>query len=69
MIIKASQRGGARKLALHLLNDNDNEHIEVHEVSGFMSQTVTGAMNEAEAVSRGTKCKQPVFSVSLSPPQ
>jgi hypothetical protein len=68
MIIKASQRGGARKLALHLLNDNDNEHIEVHEVRGFMSQTVTGAMNEAEAVSRGTKCKQPVFSVSLSPP-
>lgn len=68
MIIKASQRGGARKLALHLLNDNDNEHIEVHEVRGFMSQTVKGAMNEAEAVSRGTKCKQPVFSVSVSPP-
>jgi hypothetical protein len=68
MIIKANQRGGAHKLALHLLNANDNEHIAVHEVRGFMSQTLIGAMNEADAVSRGARCKQPVFSVSLSPP-
>ncbi|MGH1439745.1 MAG: relaxase/mobilization nuclease domain-containing protein [Cellvibrionaceae bacterium] len=68
MIIKASQRGGANKLAKHLLNANDNEYVEVHEVKGFISGNVRGAMNETYAISRGTKCRQPLFSVSLSPP-
>jgi len=31
MIIKASQRGGGRKLAAHLMNERDNEHVELHE--------------------------------------
>jgi len=30
MIIKASQRGGARALAAHLMNERDNEHVELH---------------------------------------
>lgn len=68
MILKASQRGGGKQLALHLLRTDENEHVEVHEVSGFVSQDVTGAMKEAYAVSRGTKAKQFLFSVSLSPP-
>lgn len=69
MIIKASQRGGGKQLALHLLNTRDNEHCEVHEVRGFVSDDVVGAMKEAYAVSRGTKCTQFLFSVSLNPPQ
>ncbi|ODS22384.1 hypothetical protein AB835_14450 [Candidatus Endobugula sertula] len=69
MIIKASQRGGTAKLAAHLLNEQDNEHVEVYEVSGFMSHHLRGAMDETYAISKGTRCKQPVFSVSLSPPQ
>lgn len=32
MIIIASQRGGAAKLAAHLLNDRDNDHVELHEI-------------------------------------
>lgn len=68
MILKGSQRSGARQLGLHLLNARDNEHIEVHEVRGFMAGDVLGALQEAEAVSKGTRCKQPLFSVSLSPP-
>lgn len=68
MIIKASQRGGAKQLARHLLNANDNEHVRVHEISGFLSESLSGALNEAYAVSKSTKCKQFLFSVSLSPP-
>ena len=69
MIIKASQRGGARSLSKHLLNANDNEHVHVHEISGFVSDSLHGAFQEAEAISKGTRCKQFLFSVSLSPPK
>lgn len=68
MILKASQRSGAKQLGLHLLKTEENEHVEIHEVSGFVSENLMGAMNEAYAASRGTKCKQYLFSVSLSPP-
>lgn len=69
MILKATQRGGAKQLGLHLLKVDDNEHIELHEIRGFVSDDVVGALKEAYAVSRGTKCKQFLFSVSLNPPQ
>ncbi len=68
MILKASQRSGAKQLGTHLLRTDENEHVELHEISGFMSETLQGAMNEAYALSKGTKCKQFLFSVSLSPP-
>ncbi len=69
MIIKASQRSGGKQLGLHLLKTEENEHVELHEVSGFVSNSLLGAMNEAYAMARGTKCEQYLFSVSLSPPQ
>lgn len=69
MILKASQRGGANALALHLLNAEDNEHIDVHAITGFMATDVQGALQEIEAIARATKCKQPLFSLSLSPPK
>lgn len=68
MILKASQRSGAKQLGLHLMKTEENEHVEIHEVSGFMSDDLMGAMKEAHALSLGTKCKQHLFSVSLSPP-
>jgi hypothetical protein len=68
MILNGNQRGGARDLALHLMKP-ENEHIEVHEIRGFVSGTVMGALREAEAVSRGTKCRQFLYSLSLSPPE
>jgi hypothetical protein len=67
MIIKASQRSGAKQLGLHLLKTEENEHVEIHEVSGFLSENLMGAMNEAYATARGTKCDKYLFSVSLSP--
>lgn len=69
MIIKASQRSGAKQLGLHLLKTEENEHVEIHEVSGFLSENLMGAMSEAYAMARGTKCDKYLFSVSLSPPQ
>lgn len=69
MMLKGSQRGGAKQLALHLLNTVDNDHVEVHSIDGFVSDDVTGALREIYAISRATRCKQFMFSLSLSPPK
>ena len=69
MIIKASQRGGGKQLALHLLRTDENEHVEVHEMRGFMSNDLVAAMKETYAISKGTKCKQFLFSASFNPPE
>jgi len=69
MILKASQRGGATRLAAHLLNTQDNEHVEVHEVSGFIADNLQDAFEETHAIAKGTRCRQFFFSVSLNPPE
>lgn len=69
MILKASQRAGAKALAIHLLREDENDHVEVHEIRGFVADNVGGALREAYAISKGTKCRQYLFSVSLSPPE
>lgn len=69
MILKGSQRGGAGNLSAHLLNERDNEHVRVLDLRGFMADNLTDALHEAYAVSRGTKCRQFMFSLSLNPPK
>jgi hypothetical protein len=69
MILKGSQRGGGQDLAVHLMRADDNEHIALHELRGFASGTLKDAFRETEAISRGTKCRQYLFSLSLSPPE
>jgi hypothetical protein len=61
-------RGGSKDLALHLLKD-ENERVEVHEIRGFASRSLLGAFQESHTVSRGTQCKQHLYSLSLSPPK
>ncbi|OYU76427.1 MAG: relaxase [Alphaproteobacteria bacterium PA3] len=68
MIIKASRRSGATQLGLHLLK-TENEHVEIHEVRGFVADDILGAFKEAQALAMGTQCKKYLFSVSLNPPQ
>lgn len=68
MILKASQRAGAKALARHLLNDRDNDHVTVHELRGFVADDVEGAFREVEALSKATKAKSYLFSVSINPP-
>ena len=67
MILQGNQRGGAKSLALHLLKC-ENEQVEVHELRGFVADNLVSALNEAYAVSRGTKARQFLFSLSLNPP-
>ncbi|WP_444994738.1 relaxase/mobilization nuclease domain-containing protein [Aliikangiella sp. IMCC44359] len=69
MILKGSQRGGARQMALHLMNEHENDHVTVHEVSGFLSDNIMGALNEVYAYSKGTKCRKFMYSLSLNPPE
>lgn len=69
MILKASQRSGDAALAVHLMNAEDNEHIEVHAINGFMSDDIAGAFQEIRAAAQATNCKQYMVSLSLSPPE
>ena len=69
MILKGAQRGGAAQLAGHLLKTEENEHVEVHELDGFIADDLHGALQEIYSISRGTRCRQFMFSVSLNPPQ
>lgn len=51
------------------MKTEDNEHVDVHELRGFMSDDLKSAFHETYAVSRGTRAKQYLFSLSLNPPQ
>ncbi len=69
MVIVGSERGSASELAAHLLNDKDgNEHISIHSIEGFISDDLEGAFEESYAISRGSRCKNHLFSVSFNPP-
>ena len=68
MILKGSQRSGGRQLAAHLLRADENEHVELHELRGFMADNLHDAFQEAYAISKGTRAKQYLFSLSLNPP-
>ncbi|NOR63173.1 MAG: relaxase/mobilization nuclease domain-containing protein [Rhodobacteraceae bacterium] len=69
MILKGSQRGNAAELARHLMNAQDNEHVELHDIRGFASESLSGAMQETQAIAKGTRCKKFLFSLRLNPPQ
>lgn len=68
MILKGNQRAGGIQLAAHLLKTEDNEHVHVHELRGFISDDLKSAFQETYAVSRGTRAKQYLFSLSFNPP-
>ncbi|WP_316364691.1 relaxase/mobilization nuclease domain-containing protein [Candidatus Thiodiazotropha sp. CDECU1] len=68
MILHGNQRGGAKNLALHLTKD-ENDHVEIHELRGFVADDLISALREVEVISRGTKrTKQYLYSLSLNPP-
>ena len=69
MILKGSQRGGARQMALHLLNGEQNEHVTVHQIRGFIAQNVLDALDEIYAQAKGTQCSKFLYSISLNPPK
>ncbi len=67
MILVGNQRGGAKDLAIHLLKE-ENDHVQVHDLRGFVSDNLMSALNESYAISRATRCKQHLFSLSANPP-
>lgn len=64
-----NQRGNYVDAARHFMNAEDNEHVEVHQIRGFMGNDLFSAFQESYAVSLGTKAKQHLYSLSLSPPK
>lgn len=67
MILKGNRRSGAKDLALHLMKV-ENDHVEIHELRGFVSDTLMGALNETYAMSKGTRCQKFIYSMSVNPP-
>ena len=67
MILKGNQRAGGTDLATHLLNAADNERIEIAEIRGTVAGDLHGAFAEYEALAVGTKCREPLYSLSINP--
>ncbi len=68
MILVGNQRGSGADLARHLMKA-ENEQVIVHEVRGFACNDLDGAFRESHAISRATRCKQHLYSLSLNPPK
>lgn len=68
MILNGNRRASPAKLAVHLMNVEDNDHVHIHEIRGFISDDLHGAYHEAYGISRGTRCKKFLYSLSLNPP-
>jgi hypothetical protein len=67
LILKGSQRGGGDDLASHLMNLYDNDAMELAEVRGTLAGDLHGALAEFEAHAAGTRCKEPLYSLSINP--
>jgi len=67
MNFKCNQRENEDELAHHLVLNDENETINIIQISGFASETVYDALMEMKALSRATRCKKHVFHVSASP--
>lgn len=69
MILKAKERGDGRQLGFYLLKTDTNEHVQVHDLRGFVADDLPSALHEIDLISRGTKAQKYLFSMSLNPPQ
>ncbi len=69
MIIKGFTITAGARHATHLLKTDENEHVLVQEMRGFVSDDLHGAFAESQAIARGTKCQQHLFSCAFSPPE
>lgn len=68
MIIQASERSWATKLAIHLTNADDNERVVVrssrHVITG---DDVFGALKDMEAIARDNRCIKHMHHVMMNP--
>tara|TARA_R110000850_G_scaffold20172_2_gene60183 strand:- start:860 stop:3235 length:2376 start_codon:yes stop_codon:yes gene_type:complete len=68
VIVKGGSRAGAPELAAHLQRVDTNERMEVLDVRGTVSRELEGALREMEAMSSGTRCKNPLYHASINVP-
>jgi len=68
MILKGKERGDGAQLGRYLIAMNENDHVELHEVRGFVCDDIVEAFQEADAIAKGTRCRNHLFSMSLNPP-
>mgnify|MGYP003142027207 CR=1 FL=1 len=68
MIIKGGSRAGASDLAAHLQRVDTNERMEVLGIRGTVARELEGALREMEAMSSGTRCKNPLYHASINTP-
>lgn len=68
MIIKGGSRAGASDLAAHLQRVDTNERMEVLGIRGTVACDLEGALREMEAMSSGTRCKNPLYHASINTP-
>jgi len=67
MIIKGWTQTGPEALGPYLTNEEKNERISVVEIRGTVSQDLTGALQEMDAYSEGTRCEKPLYHAVISP--
>lgn len=68
MIPFGSQRASGQDLATHLMNAQDNEHLELAHVRGAIARDLHGAFAEWEAQARAlTHCRKYLYSLSVNP--
>ena len=68
MIPFGSQRGLGQDLAIHLLNEHDNELMEIAEIRGAVADDLPGAFAEWEAQAHAmTKAQKYLYSLSVNP--
>tara|TARA_B100000953_G_scaffold206126_1_gene170061 strand:+ start:685 stop:897 length:213 start_codon:yes stop_codon:yes gene_type:complete len=62
MILHGNERGGAKNLSLHLLKE-ENDHVTVHELRGFMSGSLVPALNNERGL---VSMMQPISSLRIT---
>ena len=67
MIIKSSARAGARELARHLSNGDENETIRITQSRGVFAQNLFDALDDMRLISKGSRCRKFLYHVSMSP--
>ncbi|MEQ1705458.1 MAG: AAA family ATPase [Rickettsiales bacterium] len=67
MIGKGASRDNAPQLGHYLLNEHDGESARVLQVRGTIADDVKGAMEELEAIAKGTRCEQHMYHAILNP--
>jgi hypothetical protein len=65
MIVKGKSTAG-RSLAGHLLKEN-NDRVEILEITGSVEQDLTGALETWRAYSLGTLCQKPLYHAQINP--